>query len=149
MLSAKLTNAQRKAIYRRDGYRCALCDSTKYIQIHHIIPRGSGGTDHPHNPTFGGSIKVVPIRPNEDDLKKIAEKHDRPGVPHLLHSSSLGTYLCTRRTEDVKDGVSQANTAVSAAAWAADWALHFEIGIRDKKIWNKWCDDEHFRRLKI
>ena len=49
MLSAKLTNAQRKAIYRRDGYRCALCDSTKYIQIHHIIPRGSGGTDHPHN----------------------------------------------------------------------------------------------------
>ena len=105
--------------------------------------------DHPHNHTFGGSIKVVPIRPNEDDLKKIAEKHDRPGVPHLLHSSSLGTYLCTRRTEDVKDGVSQANTAVSAAAWAADWALHFEIGIRDKKIWNKWCDDEHFRRLKI
>ena len=49
MLSAKLTNAQRKAIYRRDGYRCALCDSTKYIQIHHIIPRSCGGTDHPHN----------------------------------------------------------------------------------------------------
>lgn len=49
MLSARLTNAQRKAIYRRDGYRCALCDSTKYIQLHHIIPRGAGGTDHPHN----------------------------------------------------------------------------------------------------
>ena len=49
MLSAKLTNAQRKAIYRRDGFRCALCDSTKYIQLHHIISRGSGGTDHPHN----------------------------------------------------------------------------------------------------
>lgn len=49
MLSAKLTNAQRKAIYRRDGFRCALCDSTKYIQLHHIISRGGGGTDHPHN----------------------------------------------------------------------------------------------------
>ena len=49
MLSANLTNAQRKAIYRRDGWRCALCDSTKYIQIHHIIPRGQGGTNHPHN----------------------------------------------------------------------------------------------------
>ena len=49
MLSAKLTNAQRKAIYRRDGYRCALCDSTKYIQLHHIITRGQGGTNHPHN----------------------------------------------------------------------------------------------------
>ena len=49
MIDAKLTNAQRKAIYRRDGFRCALCDSTKYIQIHHVIPRGAGGTNHPHN----------------------------------------------------------------------------------------------------
>ena len=49
MLSANLTSNQRKAIYRRDGWRCALCDSTKYIQIHHIIPRGQGGTNHPHN----------------------------------------------------------------------------------------------------
>ena len=45
----RLTNAQRKAIYARDGYRCALCDSMKYIQIHHYITRGAGGTDHPHN----------------------------------------------------------------------------------------------------
>lgn len=49
MLSANLTNTQRKVIYRRDGFRCALCDSTKYIQLHHIIRRGAGGTDHPHN----------------------------------------------------------------------------------------------------
>ena len=49
MLSAKLTNQERKAIYRREGYRCALCDSTKYLQIHHVVSRGSGGTDHPHN----------------------------------------------------------------------------------------------------
>ena len=49
MIDAKLTNAQRKAICRRDGFRCALCDSTKYIQIHHVIPRGAGGTNHPHN----------------------------------------------------------------------------------------------------
>lgn len=49
MLSAKLTNQERKAIYRRDGFRCALCDSTKYIQIHHYISRGAGGTNHPHN----------------------------------------------------------------------------------------------------
>ena len=49
MLSAKLTNQERKAIYRREGYRCALCDSTRYLQIHHVISRGSGGTNHPHN----------------------------------------------------------------------------------------------------
>ena len=49
MLSAKLTNQERKAIYRRDGYRCALCDSTRFLQIHHVVPRGQGGTNSPHN----------------------------------------------------------------------------------------------------
>lgn len=49
MLSAKLTNKERRAIYKRDGWRCALCDSTRYLQIHHNIPRGEGGTNSPHN----------------------------------------------------------------------------------------------------
>lgn len=49
MISANLTSAQRKAIYRREGWRCALCDSTKYLQIHHIIRRSQGGGNHPHN----------------------------------------------------------------------------------------------------
>lgn len=45
----ELTKKERKTIYARDGYRCALCDSTKYIQIHHYISRGAGGSNHPHN----------------------------------------------------------------------------------------------------
>lgn len=49
MIKNILTNTERKAIYRRDGFRCALCDSTKYIQIHHYIHRSVGGTNHPHN----------------------------------------------------------------------------------------------------
>ena len=49
MLSANMTKKERQAIYRRDGFRCALCDSTKYLQLHHVIARGCGGTDHPHN----------------------------------------------------------------------------------------------------
>ena len=49
MIGANIPNATRKAVYRRDGYRCALCDSTKYIQVHHVIPRSRGGTNHPHN----------------------------------------------------------------------------------------------------
>ena len=48
-ISANISTETRKKVYRRDGYRCALCDSTRYIQIHHIIPRGQGGTGHPHN----------------------------------------------------------------------------------------------------
>lgn len=49
MTKNNLDNRTRKAIYARDGYRCALCDSTKYIQIHHYIGRGAGGSNHPHN----------------------------------------------------------------------------------------------------
>ena len=46
---SKLTNAQRKAIYRRDGYQCSLCGCTRYLQIHHFIPLGKGGKNNAHN----------------------------------------------------------------------------------------------------
>lgn len=49
MISANIPNSTRRAVYRRDGYRCALCDSTKYLQIHHYCPRSLGGNDTPHN----------------------------------------------------------------------------------------------------
>lgn len=50
MISANLTNAIRKSIYRRDGFRCAICDSTRGLQIHHIIHRSQGGAAaNPHN----------------------------------------------------------------------------------------------------
>ena len=49
MLSANISNAARKAIYRRDGFRCALCDSTKYLQVHHYCKRSLGGSDDPMN----------------------------------------------------------------------------------------------------
>lgn len=49
MISAKISNGVRKAVYHRDGYRCALCDSTRGLQIHHVISRGQGGTEYPHN----------------------------------------------------------------------------------------------------
>lgn len=44
-----LDNETRKQIYRRDGWRCALCDNSQYIQIHHYIHRGQGGSNSPHN----------------------------------------------------------------------------------------------------
>ena len=47
-MTANIDNKLRKAIYRRDGFRCALCDSTDGLQIHHVVPRGRGGsTDEP------------------------------------------------------------------------------------------------------
>ena len=43
MISANISRQMRRFIYARDGWRCALCDSTKYLQIHHVVPRGQGG----------------------------------------------------------------------------------------------------------
>lgn len=43
MISANISKATRKNVYKRDGYRCALCDDARYIQIHHVVPRGQGG----------------------------------------------------------------------------------------------------------
>ena len=48
-MDANITNETRKKVYRRDGWRCALCDSTRYIQIHHAVPRGQGGPDTEQN----------------------------------------------------------------------------------------------------
>lgn len=45
MMSANLDKKTRRSVYRRDGWRCALCDATTGLQIHHIIPRSKGGTD--------------------------------------------------------------------------------------------------------
>lgn len=49
MISAKISNETRKAVYKRDHFRCVLCDSDRGLQIHHAIPRGQGGTNYKHN----------------------------------------------------------------------------------------------------
>ena len=48
-MSAGIPNSMRKEVYKRDGYRCAICDSTDGLQLHHVKPRGRGGADHPMN----------------------------------------------------------------------------------------------------
>ena len=49
MISSGISNKERKAVYRRDGYLCALCGSDKYIQLHHCVKRSQGGSDVPQN----------------------------------------------------------------------------------------------------
>lgn len=49
-MNANINNKLRRSIYQRDGFRCALCDSTDQLQIHHVIPRGRGGSrENPMN----------------------------------------------------------------------------------------------------
>lgn len=110
--------------------------------------------DHPHNRDYGGSIKVQLLKsPSLEDIQKRAKDFGRPGVPHLVNSRRVDgeryTFLCTRRPDAVESGVNTATSAVQVAAWAADWAAHFETGMYNKKVWNDWCDDDHFRHLQI
>jgi hypothetical protein len=48
-MGAGLSNQVRREVYRRDGWRCALCDDTRNLQIHHAIPRAAGGSDFQEN----------------------------------------------------------------------------------------------------
>ena len=51
MLSAHISNQTRKAVYRRDGYRCALCDDTRGLQVHHVVRRSFGSAFPASTPT--------------------------------------------------------------------------------------------------
>lgn len=49
MISANIDTKTRKAVYRREGYRCAVCDDPRHLQIHHVVKRSQGGSNSPHN----------------------------------------------------------------------------------------------------
>jgi len=42
-LASGASKELRKRVYKRDGYRCSLCDDPRRLQIHHVITRGAGG----------------------------------------------------------------------------------------------------------
>lgn len=42
-MKERISNDERKAVYRRDGYQCAVCGDPRRLQIHHIEHRSQGG----------------------------------------------------------------------------------------------------------
>ena len=48
-MTANISREKRYKIYRRDGFACCLCGSGSNLQIHHVIPRGEGGSDFEEN----------------------------------------------------------------------------------------------------
>lgn len=49
MISANISNATRKAVYKREGYTCAICSDNRGLQVHHAILRSQGGSNSLHN----------------------------------------------------------------------------------------------------
>ena len=46
---SKITNDMRKAVYRRDGFQCAVCGDPRRLQVHHIQKRSQGGGNEQMN----------------------------------------------------------------------------------------------------
>jgi len=92
--------------------------------------------DHPHNNSYGGSVKVYCIDP---DLEEIARG---TFIPHTLRDSRGHLYICTAASKDVKVGTtvgSTVTTGASALAWAVKWIVVFELWL------NNTVSDEQFK----
>lgn len=45
----RISKKTRKAVYERDEYACILCRNQQTIHLHHVIPKGRGGSDEESN----------------------------------------------------------------------------------------------------
>jgi hypothetical protein len=79
--------------------------------------------NHPHNNTYGGSIKVYSISPDIDELA--AELGE--SIPHVLPDSKGNHYICTSEKKDFKASAEHSTTAASALGWATKWCLACEL----------------------
>jgi len=78
--------------------------------------------NHPHNNSYGGSVKVYSIEPTLEELVRQLGSN----IPHTLRDASNHLYLCTARPEDVRVG-QISTSAASSIAWAAKWITAFEL----------------------
>ncbi|MFO7655055.1 MAG: HNH endonuclease [Candidatus Krumholzibacteriia bacterium] len=46
---ARVSPAARRRVLARDGYRCRACSRTRFLEVHHVEPRGRGGSNRPAN----------------------------------------------------------------------------------------------------
>ena len=106
MLSAKLKYKTRAYVYRRDGYRCALCDSTRYLQIHHVVPRGKGGpADNAMNLiTLCSDCHALAHGTNLRDWQDVTQESIQQAIIEYLADYYAGEgYLWNPWAEDLND----------------------------------------------
>lgn len=102
-MTANIDRSMRKEVYRRDGFRCALCDSTDGLQIHHIHPRGQGGANHPmnliclcwrcHNAAHGSMMDDSYLGLCEDDSLKSMSPRRRKAAVMTLMENAIAEYM--------------------------------------------------------
>ena len=112
------------------GFRLDKLDDGRLCWIGNLNPRGvAGGVwtlmvvydhNHPHNNTYGGSLRVYSVKPDLNDLYQVAGN-----LPHVLRDANGDLYMCTARPEDVDSGAT-ATSAAKALGWAAKWIFIVE-----------------------
>lgn len=85
--------------------------------------------NHPHNTSFGGSIKIYSENPDLKIMQDIIGY-----IPHLLTDSESVPYLCTAEHDDFKAGEEgeYVTSAASTIAWAIKWIAVFELWLEDE-----------------
>lgn len=111
-------------------FRLDKLDDGRLCWIGNLNPRGvAGGVwtlmvvydhNHPHNNTYGGSLRVYSVKPDLNDLYQVAGN-----LPHVLRDANGDLYMCTARPEDVDSGAT-ATSAAKALGWAAKWIFIVE-----------------------
>jgi hypothetical protein len=100
-------------------------DDGRLCWIGNLNPRGENGgvwnlmvvydDNHPHNNSYGGSLRVYSLNP---DLQELIQDVER--LPHVLPDSVGDLYLCTAHKDDIYTGAGAA-TAATALGWATKW----------------------------
>lgn len=109
--------------------------------------------DHPDP----DSVYVTLLKsPSFSELFVRVRENVRFGIPHIYRrkfsNGELLTCLDISRFGDVlfyNTNDKKVFSAVTALIRAADWALHFENGMKNKEEWNRWCDNKYYKHLMI
>ena len=99
-----------------------------------MVIYGKPGDDAPgYGNKLDFAFRVLPLKPDLDTLKRRAHEAGRGPVPHIwMHAPSGCACL------DIATRQSCVTSAVSAAAHAIRWCVHYEAGLLDQAVWNRF-----------
>jgi hypothetical protein len=95
-------------------------------------------SDHPHNRSWGGSIKVYAVKPSINELGIMARRAGRDGVPHLFSDDFGNSVICTAPPSQLRADAAVSLTAIKVAGQTVSWATHFMMGLTDDAVWKEF-----------
>lgn len=96
--------------------------------------------DHPHNNSFGGSVKVYLVDPDLDTL----EENLGVTIPHTLSDSKGNKYLCTSEDTDFIVTTNKTTSAASCILWAVKWISVFELYVGGEITYSEFAGHGKF-----